>query len=362
MRKDIFATIATALALCSCGSGNEFKVDGNIEGADNKTVVLETSVNGRWLIIDSVRTSDNGDFKMAHQAPRSPEIYRISYDGKSVYFPIDSLEHITIESKGKAFGVDYTVNGSEKAEKIMEIDRKARAIAEGGSADIEAFKRGLSEQILADPSSIVAYYIINKHIGDDPVFDPQNSRDLKIIGAVANAYNTYKPNDPRTEYLVAMVLEGQKLHRIASPSLRADTMYVDEAQIIDIKLQDAKGKERDLRTVASKGDVVILNFTVYGADQSPAFNKMLSDIYTRNSGKGVEIYQIGYDTDIAMWKSAAANLPWIAVYDGAGGKSKNLASYNVGSLPMTFIINRKGELSERVEDPTKLESKLQKYL
>lgn len=364
MRKHIVVLAAIALVVCSCGNKNEFRVKGNVEGAGDKTLVLESAVNGRWFVIDSVKISADGDFKLSRVAPQHPEIYRLTLDGKSVYFPIDSIDCIELKSKASNYGVDYTLSGSDNAVIMMNVDKKARTL-DGATVKetvvkTESFKRELAEQILANPSSIVAYYIINKHIGDTPLFNPENSVDLNIIGAVANAYNSYKPNDPRTAYLVKTLLDGKRKRRDAVAKF--DTMYVAEAPLLDIKLQDNKGVEHTLRKVASQGNVVVLNFTLYTAEQSPLFNKVLADVYTKNKSRGIEIFQVGLDSDLAQWKIVAANLPWITVYDGAGANSLNLRSYNVESLPMTFVINRKGELEERVTDVTKLEATVAKYL
>ena len=38
-----------------------------------------------------------------------------------------------------------------------------------------------------------------------------------------------------------------------------------------------------------------------------------------------------------------------------------LATYNVTTLPVTFVINRQGELVERVDDITRLASTVNKY-
>lgn len=363
MRKYIFAIVTIVLLVCGCSNRDEFKVKGNIEGANKKTLFLEAPVNGRWYILDSVKTSANGDFIIVRKAPRYPEIYRLRFNEKYIYFPIDSIDNIDINSTVSDFSTAYTLSGSDNAVKIMNVDKKVTGLLIPGNKDeiikVEDIKRELTNQVLANPSSIVAYYIINKYIGDVPLFDPENGADLKIIGAVANAFNTYKPKDPRTAYLVNILLEGQRARRA---SIGVDTVYIEETPLIDIKLEDNKGIDHNLRKVASKGDVVILNFTLYTAEQSPLYNKILSDVYTKYRSRGVEIFQIAYDSDEFSWKTAAENLPWITVYDPSGPQSKNLTSYNVGSLPMIFIINRKGEISERVTDVTKLDDIIQKYL
>jgi peroxiredoxin len=364
MKKYIFSIACIAILLTSCG-GNEFKVSGTIDGATDTTrLVLESSNNGRWLIVDSVKPSGSGDFKVAEKAPQFADIYRLRYGDKAIYFPIDSIDDIHIKGNLKAFDTDYTLSGSDNAVAVMNIDRKARSIAplQGASYDaaVAAWKRDLANQILRDPSGIVAYYIINKYINDRPLYDAGDKDDLKIIGAVANAFNTFKPNDPRTAFLVNTLLTNKRAASAASAKM--DTMYVSETPIIDIKLQDKNGKMQSLASITGKGKVVILNFMVYSADFSPVFNKVLADVYRKHQASGFEIFQIGYDDDEFQWRQSAKNLPWITVYDPEGVQSRNLSAYNVTQIPTVFIINRKGEIVERVQDITKLDASVSKYM
>ncbi len=362
MKTRILYTLALVALLCSCGKA-KFTVDGTVEGGGDTTkLVLEYSSNGSWFLVDSITTS-NGDFSISEDAPEYPNIYRLRYNAQSIYLPIDSIDHITIKTKLKAFDTDYTLNGSDHAKQVMEVDKAALQFSDnkGTEAEMQAWKRKLSEQILQDPSGIVAYYIINKYINEAPLFDPLNDTDLKIIGAVANAFNTFKPNDPRTQYLVSVLLDGQKRRRQAVQT-PGDTIYAQMTNLIDITLQDKNGVTQTLSKVASQGKVVLLNYTAYSAQFSPAFNKILNDIYTRYHSKGLEIYQIGLDETEVDWRMAAKNLPWITVYDPMGVQSPNVTSYNVTGIPTVFIIGHNGEVVERVTDMAVLADKVAKVM
>ena len=212
---------------------------------------------------------------------------------------------------------------------------------------------------MADPSGIVAYYTINKYIGGKPLFDPLNDNDLRIIGAVANAFNSFRPDDPRTDYLVNLLLDGQRRRRaMTAPT---DTVYADVTSLIDIKLQDYHGKEYSLAKVAEENRVVLLDFTAYQTEISPQLNKLLNDIYQSYHSRGLTIYQVSVDQDNVAWRQAAKNLPWITVFDPRSINSQYVGYYNVTGIPTTFII-RNGEIVERVEDAAMLKSAVAKYM
>ena len=348
------------VALTAC-NGNRFHIDGTIDGASDTTLLLERSSNGEWFILDSVSVDKNGKFSVSADAPEVPSIYQLRLGEQSICFPIDSLDHLTINAKMPNFSIDYTITGSEHAEQVMKIDKEAMRFAngKGSEAELQAWKDQLARQIVTDPSGIVAYYTINKYIGGKPLFDPLNDNDLRIIGAVANSFNSFRPDDPRTEYLVNLLLDGQRRRR--SMGAPMDTVYADVASIIDIKLQDYNGKDYSLTKVATDNRVVLLDFTAYGTEVSPQINKLLNDIYQSYHNRGLEIYQVSLDQDNVTWREAAKNLPWITVYDPMSINSQTVGAYNVTGIPTTFII-RGGEIVERVEDATRLKAAVAKYM
>ena len=357
----MFLAVLVAL-MCSCNS-NKFKVSGTVEGAgDTTTLFLETSVNGNWLFVDSVVTSD-GKFAFSEDAPEYPNIYRLGYRDKSIYFPIDSIDNIEIKTSIKKFDEDYTLAGSDNAVKMMNIDRQAAAFAKKGDTSSDAFnkwKDELSRNLVKDPAGIVSFYLINKFIGDKPLFDPLDKKDFKIIGAVTNAFANFRPNDPRTGYMVDNFKQGLSQRR--SENAPRDTLVATEASLIDIKLQDKKGKMQSLQEVASHGNVVVLNFTMQSQSFSPSLNRLLNEMYTKYKSRGFEIFQVSLDDNEAQWMQAVASLPWIVMRDPNGEYSTYAGAYNITSIPAVFIIGRNGEIVERVANIEQLETSLTKYM
>lgn len=348
--------------LAGCAK-NEWNVNGHIAGAEGKSVVLEASDNGWWFPVDTAEIDGKGNFKLGYEVKGYPDIYRLNYEGKMIYFPIDSVENVTITTTAASFDTDFCISGSESAELMMTVNAKVMSVArEKGEAAIatdSVLKREVGTMLLNDPSGIVAYYIINKKVGKTSLYDVNNKSDLRIIGAVANAFSEKRPNDPRTAYLKALYLSNRAGQ--SSLSTPSDTVYVSESPLIDISLSDYTGTVHSLKELAEEGKVIVLNFTLYGAEQSPAYNIELAKIYDKRKSAGLEIYQVSVDQDEFMWKQTAKNLPWITVYNPST-RSENLLNYNVTGLPTTFVINRKGELVERVDDITLLDGVLNRYM
>lgn len=350
--------MATAALMAACTGKNEWTVNGQIEGADGQTLLLEASTNGRWYPLDSVSLPKSGNFTISHEAAGYPDIYRLRLADKTLYFPIDSIETVTVVSRADAFDKEYTLDGSDAAQRLMSVDRQLMAaVTSNASGQLEVdsiLKRELARMMLADPAGIVSYYILNKQLNGRPLYDPANKTDIRIIGAVANAFDQYRPNDPRTAYLKRLFLSSRK-------GATTQAVTAREVPLLDIALYDDKGQEQKLSDAAAANKVVVLNFTVYGAEASPAYNIALNKAYERFHSSGMTIYQVSVNPDEYVWKQSARTLPWITVYNSPTGGSANLMNYNVTSLPTTFIIAN-GEIAERIDDIDNLQSILSRYL
>lgn len=362
----IAAAMAGMAMMSGCGKNDAgWTVEGSVEGADEAKLYLEAFNNNgnNWYVLDTVRTDHEGKFSITSPRAAFPDVYRITLDGKSVYFPIDSTETITVKSKAGAFSTDYSVEGSDAAATMLKSDKLINDyVASHGVAALDSavnLKRELSGMILGDMPGIASYYLVTKRINGKPVFNPLIKSDMKIIGAVANAYSEFRPNDPRAEFLKRLYIEARKLS--GTTALSADTLVATEIDLIDIELPDASGKKVKLSDVAAANKVVILNFTDYSADYSQPLNIALRKTYDQYHNNGLEIYQIGISPDEYQWRMAARNQPWTTVYYSTNLSGKDLMNYNVGSLPAMFIISN-GALSERISDINSLSGKITGYI
>lgn len=136
---------------------------------------------------------------------------------------------------------------------------------------------------------------------------------------------------------------------------------VPEAGFINIENYDDRGVRHSLAELAEKGKFIVLSFTAYGAETSVPYNAILNDIYTRYHDRGLEIFQIAFDSDEQTWKTVARNLPWITVWNSPADGASALVSYNVGAFPATFLIDRSGVIAARVTNPDDLAKEVAKY-
>ena len=355
------AAIAAAATACSHNDNNGWGVEGTIEGLDNGKVALERFNNGRWIVVDSIAPDAEGRFSyVAEAASQYPEIMRLTLDGKSVYFPIDSIDRLTIEASASDFG-SGKVSGTLQAQRMQSVDSLLQTVIAQHGTDFaltdSLTKRELFKIAHSDPSVVTLYYLVNKSVGGRQLFDLSRPYDLRLYTAVAQRFTMERPDDPRTAYLTAQVNDARK-------TLNPTTVEIDvpTTGLFDLERYDAKGQKQSLAALAGNGGVTLLSFTAYGLESSPAYNITLNELWEKYHDSGLNIYQISFDGDEASWRQRALNLPWTAVWNSTTDGDEALIKYNVGALPTTFIINRQGELAERVTNPSQLAAAVAKYM
>lgn len=340
------------LALSACSSGNSWSVKGNIANAEEGArLAVEANNAGHWYALDSIDIKANGDFEYIAGAPfEGRNILRVSLPGKgSIYFPIDSIDNISITADANSFGAGK-ISGTSLADGIARVDSIVAA-----TDDMTVLRRELVNVMTGDTTGIIAYYALGKSVKGAPVFNPDESLGNRAYGAVAQLYSNHRPDDPLGKAVEKAYFEG----RMKLGKMPVRYVEVPETGFVDIVRYDARGKEQKLSEIA-KDKVVLLNFAQYDLPVSPAINAMLMDLYTKYHDKGLEIYQLAFDSDEVSWREAARNLPWTAVWNSPSDGPDVLAHYNLNSIPVFYIINRQGELIERIEKPAELTAKIAK--
>ena len=75
-------------ALSACAGKDGWKVEGSVEGAQGRKLAIEQNVSGSWIVLDSIAVDNEGKFAFtADSAAAYPDLYRLSLDGRKLYFP-----------------------------------------------------------------------------------------------------------------------------------------------------------------------------------------------------------------------------------------------------------------------------------
>ena len=376
------AAALLAAALGSCDN-KKFRVSGAITEAKDSVLYFENMSLDGPVTVDSVKLDGDGTFSFSQKAPEAPEFYRLRIAGQIINLSIDSTETVTVKAAYPTMATAYTVEGSPECEVIKElalkqIDLLGRVIAIERNGNIsfdltrdsiarvvEAYKHDVKmNYIFKAPMRPSSYFALFQTLGNRLIFNPRESEDdIKAFAAVATSWDTYHPNSVRGENLHNIAIQGMRNVRIVRNQMAAQAVEagkVHEANLIDISLLDNQGHTRRLTDLTGK--VVLLDFHVFGSEGSTKRIMQMREIYNKYHARGLEIYQVSLDPDEHFWKTQTAALPWISVHDPQGLQSKNLALYNVSSLPTFFVIDRSNTLQKRDAQIKDLDAELQALL
>ena len=386
MMKQISTRLLTVLGLCmfflsACNNSSDFTVKGVVAGADGQLMYLENVGISNVVTLDSIKLAPGGKFKFTEKRPEYPDFYRLRLNNQLINFAVDSTETISFVADAGTFATSYSVEGSENSKAIKAItlaqldanqaisrlrkEYEDKMISDTTYrmkvlADADAYKEVAQKYIYSAPMSTAAYFALFQQIDGLLFFDLYDRKDVKAYGAVATSYNHTYPESPRSKHLYNLTLQSMKVLRAQRP-VDYSNVETKEISFLDIELPDVRGEVVKLSTVAP-GKVVLINFTAYQTEWSPALNMALGELYTKYHGQGLEIYQVSLDSDFHFWRNGASNLPWVTVHDPQSVYSQVAGLYNVKQLPALFILDRKGNLVKRVEDVKKLEADVKAVL
>ncbi len=351
IRIGIFAPIAIAAALLSCGKQTDVRLTVNIDSPESTILYLSRLDYGRTAAIDSVRVGSGHSTKHFRiEQGAEPNFYTLSLNGYGTITLLASQsEHITLNIDSRRMN-GYTVEGSQGSERVRQIAvnfaqskhridslrRLPRAQAEE-QMELEAQRQReyYRNFIMQDPMSmanVMAIYL--KY--DEGLFLFNSSNDLTIIKTVASAINALYPS---SSYAVGMLNDVKRIERIISRSKVNDMISQLDSQLPDIELETVTGLPRKLSDL--KGKMVLLSFWHSQNTNSLMDNRELQDIYQQFKAKGLEVYQVGLDTSRTQWAAAVAehNLPWISVY--GGDNAQPAINYNIAQIPTNYLIDRR---------------------
>lgn len=334
----------------ACGqSGHQFSVRGELTDTLNSMLYLYEVVGGPQLV-DSVKI-EKGRFTLHHAASGDAKLYQLSTSLGSLYFSADSSTQLQImpSKTGNALPFEFA-NADEENKAIYTIQQEVRAFEEETRqtqdiATLDSLVSNLRQHLLQDyiyaqPRSMAAIVALLQAPFNIPLFFPESGRkdDIQAYGAVATAFETFRPNSVYTPMLKEKALLGMAIKS------KAQTQQVREQELISkatemafppIHLFDSNGVERSLADVAAHHPKVILGFIALGAEEAPSIISRLRSIYEREKGAGLEIFLVSLDQDKTLWLQSVRTLPWINTWDPEG---RTASSYGVQRLPLFFMI------------------------
>ena len=373
----------TAL-LTTCGNRDTARISLTVKGAPDSTeVVVSRLAMNEMQVLDTVYTSKG---KVAYKVtvyPDSPEFVYLTYgQGGNVPLLLQDRDRVSVTADWSDLS-KVSVEGSEESVLMQEVDsvikafnaefdRLASELAEaeerGGQAEVTRLKRELGSLYVKCKQNAIKYvYSHPKSMSVIPMLYLKTSGGLPVFSQTTDAilmervYDSLKTVYPASPYLVSLADEvSLRLNAMEIQNKMAAAEAVDFPEIV---LNDVNGQQQSL--TALKGKVIILMFWDASNVEQRVYNTDLKILYERYHSRGLEVYQVGLNSDKTAWAMQVKEqgLPWISVCDPAAGASVGAMLYNITQLPSMYVISRDGSIQSRdVFDMRMLENEIRRLL
>lgn len=380
MRK-IAITLAIALAVVSCKKGNDTVLKATIANASGEKVYLEEFGVSGVSVIDSAIVATDGTVSLAAPAVSEPTFYKATLLGnKEIIFVADSLECVSVTADAKAtdwLGSIAFAEGSESAMmhsvviKVADVQRDLNALGNSASmaddertalveklnTEISDYKESVKKNVFENPRSMVNYYALYQQVNGYSFFDITKPDDQVLFNAVATNLKVAYPRSERVKQLCneALQVRAAQINNQKNEELLKSAVEVSSP---DLSMTDAQGNVQQLSSL--RGKTVILQFWASYDEASRTYNKQLAKLYKKYKSRGLEIYQVSFDTSKVLWEDASTRdgIEWANVCDLMGEYSPALQIYNVQQIPSNYIIAPDGELIGKNLFGTRLDNKL----
>ena len=372
------AVAAGAMAFASCSQ--KAVISGAVADAPESEVVVRLLNINRYEVLDTLTTDAAGRFSYKMDiAKGQPEFVYLFYkDTKIASLLLERGDRVTVTAD--TTGV-FSVAGSEETERLIGVEKdyadfSARFLAlsekldpvnpaspESKAASSEITKEYISyyrdrlRYVMSNPHSMTVIPVFFQMVAPNMPLFSQNT-DAIHFSSVCDSLETVYPD---SRYVKALRTEADRRTRLMELNMRLSN--AEELAYPDIELPDVNGRKVRLSGLDDK--VVIVHFWTSTDAAQKMFNQdVMKPIYRDYHRKGLEIYQVALDVDKAAWARTVRDqdLEWINVCDGLGSASPSVASYNVRTLPASFILSGGELVPGKVSDESSLRSLLDRLL
>jgi peroxiredoxin len=383
------------ICLVSCNRG-QVKVSGCIEQAQGSLLIYEQVRIGKNKILDSAALSEDGKFSFRSDLPRGQQdFFQLRIDSlPPVLLLLSAGDRVQVTASVGAglkpapttglksvpatdiFAATLQVSGNAETQDLVLLQKKLWAnnlridsILQAATDETEA-QRQISK-IFVEQKRINTTFIV-QHIGSlaaAAAYYQKLGKSVPLFGYIddrfllAKMIDSLRHNHPKSPYIISLERDLEKINSDMAQQLLQEKIaaspVLNKPEII---LPDIDGKLQSLDALV--GNVVLLQFWSAAQPASKMDNRELLNLHKEFAGRKFKIYQVGLDTDSALWRNAVLQqqLPWTNVCCTDGAACKAALAYNISALPSNFLINKKGEIVAKNLFDKELHSKISQLL
>lgn len=352
---------AAFLALASCDKGGKEVPEGmvSVSGtvlnpqAEGNVMLFEIVDNTRQNV-DSFQIAEDGSFTLAIEKGK-PSFYVINFYNLQERLIIIGEEDLTITADGANNEGTFEIKGSKDAELLEEYQRMQQEMNEKAQA--------LQQKYVSSSDKIAVENEYNQFIEESfaQIKDFTHQAGTSLVAVLSLSQFSI---DEDFEF----VKEISGKLAAAHPD---NQMVADLAERVDASVRTSIGHPApDIQLESPDGDVVklsslkgkyvLIDFWASWCQPCRAENPNVVRIYNEYKDKGFEIYGVSLDRNKADWVNAIESdqLEWVHVSDLKFWNSEVVPMYNIEGIPMTYLLDKEGNIIAKNLRGKALEDKL----
>ena len=334
-------------------------------------VLLEEFGNKEMILLDTVAVEPSGEFEY-ELSVSEPGFYRLNIYNKQMVNLILYQDDLTIKADGNAPNGVVTVTGSKDMEYLMEINQVVQnfqqlissmneqfgqANASGDQVEMDRIrtqfevenkqhKELLKQKVRQMGNSLAVLQVIGNFSAEE---------DYLFLDSLGTLFANNPPDSKHTPRFLSYV-EGVRLQAKNGENLQVGKIAPD------INLPNPDGEVVPLSSL--RGKVVLVDFWAQWCRPCRMENPNIVKAYHNYKDKGFEVYGVSLDRSKDKWLQGIEEdgLSWTHVSDLKYWQSEAAKTYNINTIPASFLLDQEGKIIAKNLRGPSLHQKLKEIL
>ncbi len=371
MKKLIVAAVAALTITVGCDkkeviSPSGTYVEGYLEGIQGgELVLLQSLMTNSIQTIDTIITDAEGNFKIGPDVP-TVGFYRIYVNNNNfVNLILQPNDTLLFSANVENLEGSYAIEGSEETQKLKVLNDMLNNYVDKIDSLNNLVGIAKANQYLNEVAALMTEQDQLQRSTGDKIreFVKENSSYLASLSAVQKL-------DPEGDFDLFVKVSEDLTPKIGGTPLHNDIVNRIEvwrkAQIggkmVDITLKNPQGESITLYN--QLGELTLVDFWASWCRPCRAENPNIVKAYDKYKSKGFTVVGISLDEDENRWKNAIETdgLNWVHMSDLKLWNSAAVQTYNIGSIPASFLVDKEGVIVAKNLRGAALDLKLMQIL